>query len=446
MSVFHVSVATGVLSFSVRPALAAFAGGYSIFPWGSDWSWYNEGLTLELAFSLVYSVSYIVMRWSLSRRPRSRAPVETRLSSRSLPITLAVGAGTLALMDRLSDGTWLATSRSVGITLAVPFGKVLFPLAAIALTVVPLLASCDLAGPAAPGSRPLRLVGRRAVAIAGAAVSLVLLTLLYQRGFVIVAALTVLWMLERRGRVGYPSLAVAGILLLGAVGLLRPLANLLATGGGQEIHLHADAWRALNALMLYSTNFSVADVWPTAMAFVQRNGLLWGATLVSAPARVLTTVARRDIGLLTGMDELNAFYFGDLYWRSNFGFNVSLSQDLFINFGSLAMVLAALPAGLTWLVDERLQRLRRLDMRSCFFVSFAFFSGGFIGEPGDVMEWGLAFAGLAWLLAMLERCTIRLGGGDVAREPRGLAGLPSRDETRDTADAGASPASRRGSR
>ncbi|MEM3433767.1 MAG: hypothetical protein QXI12_03445 [Candidatus Methanomethyliaceae archaeon] len=188
MTLFHLFLVTSALAFVVRPALALLAGGYTLYPTGDTWASYTLGLVYQLIFNWCFIIGYMLVRPQAKKKD---LPAVTTSTSRGWCLSLLVGVATLGVIHTLSGGVWLPTARFRTITSAVPFGKVLFPLA-----VIPLSMGLPLGYLVALGKRMLRPIVT--IAVAGA---ILLLSLLYQRGFVISGLVVAILLAEKIGEV-----------------------------------------------------------------------------------------------------------------------------------------------------------------------------------------------------------------------------------------------------
>lgn len=392
VTVFHVVLGAQILAFVVRPFLAGLKGGYTLYPTVGAWSAYNRGLIYQLLFAFSYILGYLVF---LRRQSCGPFQISTTVV-RGYWVSLGLGISSVVVIHVLSGGAWLPGVRSVTLTSVTPFGKLLFPLA-----VIPLSMSLVLAAVVFQSQRRqfLRLV-------VGGIVALILLTLLYQRGFVLLALIATVFLWERRRGINFGWVLSTAAVLLVVLATMRPLAELMS--GGTPIQSDTRVgWRERIESFLLGPNFDYADVWPVAIASVERDGLLLGGTFLSLPARFLTPAFRREIGVFTAVDRLNDFYWGEYYWTSNFGFNVTLAQELYMNFGPAFFLVGFVPGMLCCMVDRWLWSVKRVGVVGAYLVVGAFASGGFIGELGGEIQWGLAYVGLGMVVGVLARLRVR---------------------------------------
>lgn len=395
VTLFHLFLVTSALAFVARPALALLAGRYTLYPTGDTWASYTLGLVYQLIFNLCFIIGYMLVRPQAKKKD---LPVVTTSTSRGWWLSLLVGVATVGIIHTLSGGVWLPTARFGTITSAVPFGKVLFPLA-----VIPLSTGLPLGYLVALRKRMLRPIVT--IAVAGA---ILLLSLLYQRGFVISGLVVAILLAERLGGLSYRKAAMVGGLAITALFMLRPLGLILS--GASLTEVFGDGMLSKVRHFVLGPNFDIADVWPVAIEYSRVVGFVGGGTFLAIPARFFTPGFRQEIGLLTGVDRLNDFYWGQQYWLTNFGFNINIAQELYINFGPAAIVLGFVPGLITAWIDRWLWNLKRLDTRAVYLVSAALATGGFAGEVGGALQWAITFAGIGhaiWLgsrVVLLPTC------------------------------------------
>ncbi|GAB6876190.1 sugar transferase [Thermaerobacter litoralis] len=557
LSGFHVFLGLHALAYGLRPLLNALTGGYLLYglpaalvPEGAavsflpptpvepaGWAAYNRGLALQLAFAAALVAVYGVV-WSRAGsrgapgvRGRFR-PWEGETPDRNQDglqdgsrarrhleiawlLSLAVGVGAVVAMHVLSGGRWLPGHRGgTTVTAAVPFGKILFPLA-----VIPLAASLPLARATAPTPGDRR-AGAPITLAAGSLLAAGLLLLLYQRGFLLNALVATAFVDEARRPWTNRRLAALVLGLLVLLAAARPAATALvsvlvpphpdpprtrpaqpattAALGGATPAAHpgtgdrdpggdtttatrarpgipacalpwaatpsqhapsirpsppppapapraatpaAPAGRGPAGFITRSANFDGPDVWVIAQGFFATHGPLHGRTLAALPARVLTPAARGQACHLTATDLLNTYRWRQFYWQTGFGFNVSLAQEAYLNFGAAAVPVAgALAGGLAALADawlaaaagtrpvprspgapgepasagssgagrDPLRPPLRLRPRTLYLACAHLAAAAFTKDPGSTLVWTAAYAVLgAAIDAAAGRCAAR---------------------------------------
>lgn len=201
ITLFHGFLATSFIAYVLRPVIAVLAGGHILYRVDDVWTSYVLGLAVQLTFNVAFIVGYLLCwraprRYSVDKVPRS--------VQRGYAASLLIGAAVVAVIHVLSGGAWLPNVRSTTITSAVPYGKLLFPLAVIPLSVcLPLALLVWLRNP--------RL---RLLVVFPTGLSLVLLFVLYQRGFVISGFVVAAFLFEKLRGLSYRH---AIILFLGTL-------------------------------------------------------------------------------------------------------------------------------------------------------------------------------------------------------------------------------------
>lgn len=395
VSVFHMVLATHVLAFVVRPCLAALDGGYMLYPVGQRWSFYNLGLIYEMIFVMTYVAGYVFGNRNGSAPSLSKPPASVVAG---FWLSLGLGVVVVILIHVLTGGAWLPTVRGVAITRVIPFGKLLFPLA-----VIPLSMSIPLGYQV--GLRQARLWPIVGV---GWAVAIVLLSLLYQRGFVLSGLILVMYLWNRYTGFGYMRAVFGGMVLIVLLAGLRPFAHvvsgMLASGKfALDVELSESVVAKFKNVLLYSPNFDSPDVWPIAISYVKENGLALGSTFIGAVLRMFSAGFRRQVGVTTAVDRLNEFYWGERYWSSGFGFNVSFAQELFMNWGPISLIAGFIPGVLTARLDRWLWSRPVVGVISMYGIAAVFATGGFLAELGGVLQWVLAYVVLGQLFDAVVR-------------------------------------------
>jgi hypothetical protein len=305
--------------------------------------------------------------------------------------SFAVGVLSVVLMHVLSDGYWLPSARDQALTAVAPFGKALFGMA-----VIPLTASFALSLYFVRTWRHVSSL-RGIISLVLLLLSGVLLFLLYQRGFLVMALIAFAFLLDRDGVITYRRLAVFAVAAVILIILVRPLATLMVTGQMPEIQV------GLKHQLLYAPNFDTPDVWPVVMAYVNENGFLKGQTFLAIPLRFASPGIREQWDIFTAVDVVNAYYQGRSYFETLFGFNVSLPQELFLNFGLMGLFFTVFAGLATAKMDAWLWRVQPRHVFFIYAIFAAFFTGGFMGELGGILQWILAYLALGLVVNWFSR-------------------------------------------
>ncbi|WP_133121188.1 hypothetical protein [Kyrpidia spormannii] len=334
--------------------------------------------------------------------------IQLKPSKSGLVVSLLLGLGAVLAIHLLSHGLWLPTRRSQTLTSVVPFGKYLFPLAVIPLTMVLPLVFVRLQYK----MTPLRLlVGALVVGVC-----VVLLSLLYQRGFILIGIILFLWMLDRLHRLSVKRAVTFGVAALVLLFTIRPVVNEVLTISRPTVDTHQDQNVPLRVTdfvrenILSKPNFDNADVWPVVIDFVKRNGELEGSGYLAVPLRFFSPSLRNELNVPTVVDTLNSYYWGESYWKTNFGFNVTMSQELYMNFGLIGLFLGWLPGLLTAVVDRYLSRLQTVRDYTLYVVFAGWVCGGFTSDTAGIVQWSVAILLFALLLRAVGRVRLTSGG------------------------------------
>ncbi len=418
ISTYHWLLLVSFIAFGVRPALAASVGGYTNYDSGIGWYAYNYGLLYQLLFMSCLSATYVAMY--LLHRPRVR-PIERVPGPTDFLVLFVLGLLALLILHVVSRGAWLPGVRVGTINTAVPGGKFIFPFAVMSFS---LLIPVGLIGCMRRGGI------RWWTALVGTAAALIALSLLYMRGMVITGVLLVLWALDKNGKLKARYLAV-GLLAVFLIGqVLRPLGSYIVAryylrSDDAVLAVAASAAEALGpaekarALFLFTTNLDIADSWPVVINYVETNGFAEGRSFIAIPARFAGTKFRLASGYLTGSDLVNAFFYGSLYEQQSFGFQVTLANELYLNFGVAGLLLGILPGLVTWLADDWLRRRKTISL-AVLFIAFICFRG-FVNELALTVQWAAGALLLCLLAEVLTRLRLRREAGNL----RGRSPEPS---------------------
>jgi hypothetical protein len=403
MSLFHISHLLGFIAFGVRPMLAASVGGHTNYPTAAGILEYNYGILYQIIFVGSLSLVYI----TLFRVDRTRvAAVIKGPSIRGLCAAFCLGILAVAVLHVVSRGAWLPSARPTSMDVAVPGSKYLFPVAIVTL-------SAFLPGAALAFLFKARI--SKPLLISMVLISLLVLSLLYVRGMVICGIFVMFWALEKSGKLKV-SYLIGGFLAMFLLGnIMRPAAEAISlylnpvksqeARVAKEIAERLTFMDKVRFVLLYTTNNDVADSWPVCMAYVRENGYEHGTTFSAIPARFGGTGMRVKSGILTGSDKLNLYHYEDDYLKYSYGFNVTLPNELYINFGPVAMLFGMIPGLVLWAADRWMMRLRVVTL-AALFLAYIFYAYGTGGELAANIQWAVGAALIAFLVETLGRIRI----------------------------------------
>lgn len=386
VTLFHLGLPVMLLTWVARPLLAVSDGGFMLYTaLGSDWSAYNLGLFYSFVFNFCYICGYLLMfRRNYPQKPQ---PINS-VSIMSFVVSLTLGVAAFFLIIALSGTSWLPTERTTTITMAVPGGKILFPLA-----VIPLSMSIPLS------YMLYRRKGNIVFPIVFIA-TIVPLSVLYQRGFALLGVIVTILLYSRYSSLGYLQLSVLSIIFLVTAGLIRPFAVLI-TRGGLDTSLFV-VIVDFKSFLLYGPNFDSPDVWPIVIRYFETNGPLFGTTFLAVPFRIIPLSLRYSTNMLTGTDVVNYYYWGQSYLDTGFGFNISLAHELFLNFGALPLIAGIIPGILTAVCDRWLMSIGIIDTLRIYLLGALALVGGFTGELAGTLQWLAAFIAIGYIVRVVD--------------------------------------------
>jgi hypothetical protein len=416
ISIFHLAMATAAICFGIRPILSATEGGYTFLRVAS-WSSYNRGLLYQLEFDFAYVLGYLL--YFRQHRPGLRLRPHLALRIGHLALVAVVALATITAIHLLSGGDWLPGHRKQALTMLLPGGQILFRLAVTTLSAILPLAALFFFGRRRPRTFIPAVLGLMAVFF---------LTLLYQRGFVLIGFLLIAWIAERYRGITYRGAVALAALLVAALMILRPLASYIASSGetalSSEQHPISESTGGVLVLkkaFLFTGNFSLAETWPVAESFVESSGRLDGATLATIPLGLAPISFRWHTGLTTIVDRLNRFYYGDAVLITQWGFNANLAQNLFVNFGPGLLFLGCVPGALISIFDRWLREVKAMNVLTVFLAGATLASEGLVGDTAILLSYMCAYAlvgsGL-YLLTKVRPRSAPMGGAHSSLRPR----------------------------
>lgn len=318
------------INYSIRPIISTFfeywLDNSHAFPLASD---YNSVYCTALFPVLLIQLSY----WyfvSLKKNVEIKVDIDSKRFYKDFSFYIISITFIIAYLFLRGGTSWLSINREVSASLIVPEFRFLFPLFIfITLSVffrqhysfIPQQSSFKIA--------------------VFFLISLVYFTLFSQRGYLIYMALFMLPYLTNKKHLYF----LGSFFLIFTVFFIRVL--------GRD-----DIVGFENPERLMATNGDSVDTWFIVKDFVSTKGLLLGKGIISNLFNILPLSIRNLIGIRSSLDELNLFYYGDLYIESSFGYNCDTFQELFMNFGYFGFLILPLLGFLLSKLDLYLVSLR----------------------------------------------------------------------------------------
>lgn len=395
VSTLNIFLMLNVVSFGVRPLLSAAEGGYIHYPVQLPWRDYNMALIGQIVFLLSYVLIYgMVAHQKNFLLGLDQQPFRICLGT----ILLAYALGTIALctVHLLSHGAWLPGERTQTLSSVVPFGKVLFPLIDLPLSlVIPMSFSLLNEGVSKSQKR---------IAVVLASLSAVEIALVYQRGFLIYSIFVVLFMLHRaRPQKFVKGLAISAVFTTVILLAMRPLVDLVTGSAEAPSNQGSGLLDDAKSGLLHSANFDLQDVAVLTREYVANHGVLYGQTFLTAVTRILPPATRNELNVETMTDRLNNYYWGDVYRESHIGLAVYLPHELYANFGFLGMFLGSISGYVASRADTYLMGIKQFDPRTIAILYAILFANGFMGEPAGSFQWCAAIFLLGLLFNRVQR-------------------------------------------
>lgn len=402
---FHWFLLTSFLGFVIRPVLAASVGGFTNYDSGSGWGAYNWGMVYQLIFMCSLSIVYLLMN-VISKKNRIRNPLRIVFAMKSYYVLIFIGIVELILLIMLGGGEWLPGVRGASINTVVPGAKYIFPFAIMAFSII----------------IPISIIGyienqlKLWICIIFVLVSFLVLSLLFMRGMVIAGVCIVFWAMERQKKLKYIYIIIGLISIFSIGQALRPIGEYVAMKSIvgvdspkivmtiAKINTNMTLMEKVSAIFLYTTNIDLADSWPVVLRYVDENNILWGKSFIAIPARFLSTQFRIEHGVLTGSDLVNTFYYGAGYLKNSFGFNVTLVNELYLNFNILGLIMGVIPGVIMGFADRWLSNVRDSSITSLFIVYIIF--RGFTNELAVTIQWSVGAFMLALIVSGISKISM----------------------------------------
>jgi hypothetical protein len=384
---------TMIFAYTIRPILSVSNEYFLIYgthlPFNKKDYFLSEllGVVATMAFLLGYGVG--------RRRGRESPPTATIFRPKAalrLSAVMIVWSAVIAVVfSALSGGALFMSGRATSLTETASGGKYLFGAMVVPLIFAPALSVI--------GSRSSARIVRKIVRGAALSASVVILSLLYQRGFVIFAVVGFLWAVFAGRRIGGKRLAVYGAISFAFLLSIRPAVNLLTgSAGGKSAFSGGSVAELARKEFLFSPNFDFVDVGVRAVQFRYVDPQIRPAGLLAVPYRLLPASERATKQTQSFGTELNEAYApGGL--KRGFGFVVPLWIELFGLLGWVGAGFLAICGYFSGRLDGRFQTQQ--GKGDNFYYLLAIILGGFVGPPDGMFQWALVAGCTVWVINRL---------------------------------------------
>jgi hypothetical protein len=299
------------VNYSIRPVLSKYYNYWLdnkyMFPDENSYNIvYIHALAAVIILQLGYLTNIYLLKFDFKKykiEEKLNPNFFTELTHYTVIISLFVGY--LILRAGFS---WLSTNRETSASLVIPEFRLIFPLF-IFLSLTFFFNNQKHFAHIKSGFSILIIF----------IIFLFFFTLFSQRGFLIYILLMIIPLIKNKK---YMYLVIA-FLMFFIVFFLRAI-------GTDVSNDFTEASRVL------ASNGDSVDTWFIVLDMYKTNGITFGSSMLLNIAHILPLTLRVNLGLLSSLDRLNIFYFGDEYLNSRFGYNCDSFQDLFLNFGYLS--------------------------------------------------------------------------------------------------------------
>lgn len=369
---------TMIFAYTVRPIMSVTNGYFLIYgsqlPFAKKDYLLSEllGVLATAVFLLGYSSGRLRSRGSVARTRPLRPRAAIRLSA-----VLMLWAGFMVIVfSVLSGGALFMPGRATSLTQSTGGGKYLFGAIALPVIFAPALAVI--------GSRAASRVARRLVRMASLVFSIVVLSLLYQRGLVLFAVIGYLWAILGGRRIGGKRIAIYGAISFALLLSIRPAINFIIGSARDSQFGGGSVAEVARKQFLFSPIFDFVDVGVRAVQYRYIEPQIRPEGLLAVPYRLLPASERTNIETQSFGNQLNEAYAPGGLARG-FGFVVPLWIELFGLFGWVGLVFLLIPGYVSGSLDGKYQRYEGHN----FYYLAAILLGGFVGPPDGMFQWAI---------------------------------------------------------
>ena len=373
-SIVVLNLLTSVQALVIRPVAIHWNGGSEIYSSVYDPSVYARGWLAAALFYLTWAIGY---GWGsgfghqeLLVKSFQRSSNRFLLQSLFIAVVISVFVGA---MLAVAGTSFLIGNREGAIATVNPVLRYLYPFVMLLSALGGFYAII------------LMFIRRPFLGVALLVIFFFLTSLVGQRGFLITFALGaagVIYIFIKRTLRQRTVLLATVALIISATALMREIIYTF-----MDLRPEKSESSAIQTY-LRNPDGDYVEVWMVLLNYSGEHGQQLGRTILAAPATILPNDTRRSLGMLTGLDVLNNYYQPEAYWGLKFGFNVSLLQELFLNFGYYGLLLVPIAGyGCGRAVTRYYRRVSSgADPGAEFFLLFG------------IWTLSTSFAGLQWTL------------------------------------------------
>lgn len=325
---FHFSLLLGMIPFVIRPVLSQLNNSWIIYPVKyqaeSDYLViYLTSIFFSMAFILGYLLKMLFFEQEIKKYDSKNINGVPR-PYLGIFILLIL----MAYLFLVGGTQWLGNFRETVASKVVPSFRFIYPVAVFVSFFLAI-------------STYFRVISGRARKLELVLIILfifVCMTLLNTRGwFLSILILYICFYFSEKGFV-LRKFILVGLIMFFVAFYMRSILNWIF-GSSVVEEQSQTLYEIILAKFLYTSSGDVIDTWHVVFDYVYDNGYAFGQTIVGNIGLLLPSSVREVIDLKPAVDIVNYYYRGDLYYENNFGFNINLSQEMFINFGYFGALL-----------------------------------------------------------------------------------------------------------
>lgn len=360
---FHFSLLLGLVPYVIRPILSESFDNWTIyqskFHLGED-NYFNIYLT-AIIFNLAFFTGYLC-KMIFGEKHFANYAIEKKISIKSFPkpyFAISVIIILIIYMFMISGVNWLGAFRQTSASIVSPAFRYIYPIL--------IFASFYLALNAYFSSIKGNVQNKFFLAFSLFLI-FITITLLNTRGWFISIISLIFCLHFSQNKISIKALISLSFLVIFVVFFMRNIVGMIF-GVGQNSGTGSISDFILSKL-LYTASGDIIDVWHIVFDYIYDNGYSYGGTLLGNVLLLFPSFIREGLHVQPALDLVNNYYYGALYYESNFGFNINIRQELFLNFQYFAIFPIILTGYLYRLIESKIFFIRDINIKSIFRICF----------------------------------------------------------------------------
>lgn len=322
---FHFSLLFGIVPFIIRPILSQVNDGWLIYqPKYQTESDYVIIYLVVILFNLSFILGYLFKMFFFENGIDRISPKIGYIPKVHFIIFMMLLL--IGYLFAVGGASWLGNARDTVASEVVPAFRFIYPMV-IFLSFFVVLCTFFRVQSKKSEKKELYLVVLLVFAC---------ITLLNTRGW-FMSILTILFCFYFTKKGLSIKYTIILVVLLGFVAFY--MRSILSWIFGDIVEESQTFYQVLLSKFLFTSSGDIIDTWHIVFDYVQDEGYRLGETVLGNFTLLFPTSVRESLSLKPAVDVVNYYYQGDLYYTKKFGFNISIQQEMFINFGYFGLLL-----------------------------------------------------------------------------------------------------------